>query len=601
MIAVVVASLSMVAAGAVAAPAATAADVDLAVNVSSDRAIYAVDQSAVYTVRIDNRSDQQTAAGATVALDVPNMLNSGLAWETSASAVSGGGGAAAPQNFVRSADGRTVTATLPALPAGGWISFALTAPGNPANGVTGALTVTATVTPAAGDTDVHVATDSATAGVVIKALPADYATSITGYPTAGVADGATITADVSIVNTGVRNNLRSTLSLAGELGTGTKLVSAVLLSGPAAAPTLTSDTAGRIDVGNLPAGTTSVVRFTIAVGAACNVAGTPRTLTLTSAVAPSGGVAEAVALNGDNTASATFSVLTPACRASDVRTDSLTQVTPASGALPHDGPFAFEAAYSNTGPDAAPSTIRFTLGWATGEGGPSMDADPVCVAAGGAVCPTSWEITPTVTPGTPGIPTSRGQSAVTAVGSGAVVPTGGTLTITYSGTGGAADDLICGDPAGSVLTSVTAAPSFTDADATNNFMNLAPGEQIGIACGISHDLRLTVPWYRNDPAGTPLPQTTVDFEPGDTAYFDITALNASNPDQGGLGEAGTAPMWTSTGTPSSATSASTRIRTSSPAISSSTSPTRATCSGSRIPGPCSSTRILSTTSSATTR
>jgi hypothetical protein len=529
--------------GGIAGPA-VAAPVDLTVNVTSDRGSYASDQPAVYTVRVDNRTDQAAAGGATVVLDVPNMAGSTSAWETSVSAVATGGGAASPSGFTRSADGRSVTATLPTLPPGGWVSYALTAPGNPANAVRGSLTVTASVIPGVGDTDVSAATDTSTVGVVIVSKPADYATSIAGYPTTAVADGATFTADVSVVNSGVGNNLTDALSLGGTLGTGAWIIGATLVSGPGPEPTVTPGTTASVAMPGMPAGSTNVIRLTIAAGATCNVDGSPRAMTLTSTVtavsSSNGGVAEPAAQNGDNTAVATVSVVTPVCLESDVSVTSLTKTAPA-GAIDHDGPFEFEAVYTNTGPDTAPSEVSFSLNWNTGNGAPSLDADPVCVASGGAVCPTSWTIAQNVNPGTPGIPGSRGSSSVSAVGVGASVPAGGTLTIVYSGTGGAVDNLICGDSEGTVGTAIRAGSAFFDSDQLNNDESQFVWERVGIGCGINHDLQLEVDRYLNDPNATPLPSGTQDVAPGDTVYFDITAANVSNPDQGGLGVAGTAP------------------------------------------------------------
>lgn len=538
---IVAGSLAFAAAFGVAAPA-SAAEVDLTVNVTSDRGSYAADAPAIYTIRVDNRSDRATATGATVVLDVPNMAGSAVAWSTAVSGVAMGGGAAAPTSFAVSDAGRSVTATLPSIPGRGWVSYSLTAPGNPANGISGSLTVTARVAAAVGDTDVDTATDTATVGVVILPRPADYSTSIANAPTTGVADGATVTVDVAVVNTGVTNNLRSSLALTGDLSGVAQIIAATLLSGPGASPTLTPGTTGQLDVSGMPSGSTSVFRVEIQVGATCTPTGNPRNLTLASTVAPVGGVAEDVSLNADNTASAAFSVLTPVCLEADVSVTSIAQTVPTSGAIPHDGAFGFVAEYTNTGPDTAPSTIDFVLTWATGEGAPTLSADPACVATGGAVCPTSWLIESSANAGTPGQPGDRGTSSVAAIGSGAVVPAGGTLTITYSGIGGAADALICGTRTGSALTSITADPSFADADPLNNFDDVFPTEDIGVECGISRDFQVEVPWFKNDPDSTPLSQAgSVSFAPGDVAYFDITGINASDPDQGGLGIAGTAP------------------------------------------------------------
>lgn len=523
------------------AGAAVAAEVDLTVNVSSDRGSYAVDQSAVYTVRVDNRTDRPTAAGATVVLDVPNMAGSTSAWDTSVSAVATGGGAAAPTGLVRSADGRSVTATLPTLPAGAWVSYALTAPGNPANGVSGSLTVTARVAAGPGDTDVSSATDTSTVGVVIVAKPAGYATSITGYPGAAIADGATFTADVSVVNSGVTNTLRDTLTLAGTLGQGARIVDAMLVSGPGPVPTVTPGSTSQLAMPGMPGGSTNVIRVTIAAGESCNATGEVRSMTLTSTVTPTGGIAEPAAQNGDNTAVATISVLTPACLQSDVSVTSLTQTVPATGAIPHDGPFGFEAVYTNTGPDTASGEIRFTLNWATGEGAPSLAADPACVAAGGAICPTSWTVEQNVVAGSPGIPSSRGSSSASAIGVGASVPPGATLTIDYAGTGGAQDTLICGSRTAAVTTGIQPGAAFVDANTLNNQTSNLATDDVGIGCGIDHDLQLEVTRHLGDPSSAPLPSGTRDVAPGDTVYYDISAINASNPDQGGLGVAGTAP------------------------------------------------------------
>ncbi len=322
--------------------AASAATVDLTINVTSDKGTYAIDDAAVYTIRVDNRSDRETAAGATVVLDVPNMAGSSSDWATSVSAVTTGGGADAPTAFVRSTDGQKVTATLPSLPAGGWVSYALTAPGNPANGVHGSIVVSATVAPAAGDTDVELRTNTSTVGIVVYEEIADYSTTLGGYPGSAVADGATFTADVTFWNPGVSNTLAGSLELAGDLADGSRIVDIELLSGVGPALAITPGTAVSIPMDAMVSGASNVYRVSIAAGATCTATGTSRTLTLTSSVTPAGGVVEPAGQNGDNIALASVSVLTPVCLEADVSVTSLAQTVPAAAAaLPAGGPFAF--------------------------------------------------------------------------------------------------------------------------------------------------------------------------------------------------------------------------------------------------------------------
>jgi len=522
--------------------AASAANVDLTVNVSSDTGTYAIDDAAVYTVRVDNRSDRDTAAGATVVLDVPNMVGSSSNWDTAVSAVSTGGGADAPTGFVRSTNGQTVTATLPSLPAGGWVSYALTAPGHPASGVTGSITVSATVTPAAGDTDVELGTNTSTVGVVILDVLADYATTLGNYPGSSIADGGTFTTEVTFTNSGVGNTLAGSLGLSGDLADGSQIVGIELLSGVGPEPTITPSTSISIPMDAMDSGASNVYRVTIDAGATCTTAPDTRVLTLNSTVSHNNGVAEPAGLNSDNDATANVSALTPACLYSDVSVTLLEQTEPAAPAsIPAGGPFEFQAVYTNSGPDTATNEVVFTLGWPTGEGAPSFDVDPTCVATGGATCPTSWSLEQNVVEGVPGAENVRGSSSATATGSDAIIPPGETIIVTYTGIGGAEDTLICGSGDSLVDTRIAASSQFYDSDTTNNQETINVQGYVGVDCGINRDLQLEVPRYLNDPSSVATPTGTLVVSPGDTVYYDITASNESDPDQAGLGEAGTAP------------------------------------------------------------
>ncbi len=143
--------------------------------------------------------------------------------------------------------------------------------------------------------------------------------------------------------------------------------------------------------------------------------------------------------------------------------------------------------------------------------------------------------------GVAGSPLVRGSASATATGIGAVIPAGGTLTVTYTGTGGASDTLICGTDMSIADTRIQPASEFIDLDSTNNQAQRDVWADVGIDCGIDHDLQLEMPRYVNDPSGPAVPAGTLVVSPGDTVYHDITAVNASDPDQAGLGVAGTAP------------------------------------------------------------
>ena len=121
----VAAALTAVLAGVAAGGSAQAASVDLVVNVTSDRGVYSATDTAIYTVRVDNRGTESTSAPSTVTLTVPNTRSSLETWEQDVTCAPSGG-AVCPTGFTRS--NTTISAEIPSVPKNGSFSAPPLAP-----------------------------------------------------------------------------------------------------------------------------------------------------------------------------------------------------------------------------------------------------------------------------------------------------------------------------------------------------------------------------------------------------------------------------------------------------------------------------------------
>jgi hypothetical protein len=423
---------------------ASAASVELVVNVSTSQSVYAADATATYTVRVDNRGTQNTSVPSTVTLTAPNTQGGNAPWEQSVTCAAFAG-AVCPSAFTRSAD--TISADIPSVPATGYLVFTVSAPGVPSNRLRGAIAITATIAPQSGDVDVAQATDESSITILIGNPDARYSGTATGPSFADALSD--ITYDVVVSNDGSRNSLRPVLSLAAGEGSGTATATPVRLFGftgvecvaetvlglcanvralspfggllsPQPNPITLSGTTVQVGVIDMPAGSAVTLRLTVNPGRpSCNDAllDATRVLTLTNTVRnflSSSGLVEPPAQNPDNFSTVLTNLPAPPCVVGDLAVLSLSQLSAqAAAGVDVGGTFAFTATYTNlSGLLAIGAQTAFTAVWPVGPGA-VMDASATCVASGTAVCPTSHSAT-----------------GATVRGFGAQLPVGTDLTIT---------------------------------------------------------------------------------------------------------------------------------------------------------------------------
>ena len=522
---------------------ASAADVDLVVNVSTQQNVYLAEDVATYSVRVDNRGAQSTSVPSTVTLNVPNTRNTATAWEQSVTCEAFGGAVCPTSPFTRA--GETISASIPSIPVAGYVVFTVRAPGEASNNIRGPVQVTATVAPQAGDVDLETSTDESFISVLIASPDMRYGTTVTGPSTAAAV--STQTYDVVISNDGSKNSVYANIALVAGAGSGsatTTPIAGLALAGVECVnesvaglcanlrtvefssqlsptqpnPITVAGTSARLGFVDMPAGSSATLRLTVNTGRpACNdaVGSANRTLTLSSGVRwiLSRGAAEPATENSNNSGSVITNLPAPQCAIGDIATQSLQQPdAQASAGVTPGGPFSYTATYTNlSGSPALGAAPSLYLVWPGGEG--TVMATPTCVATGSAVCPTSWN-----------------ASGLGISGVGADIPVGGVLTITYTGTAGADDVTVCRPRPMAARASIQPPLNFRDTNYVpdgawvnnapslgNNGRQLLSQANVGSPCTQSHDdaVQLTGP-YTDNAATIPLNGPAV---PGQVLYF----------------------------------------------------------------------------------
>ena len=111
--------LSMVTLGA---PAARAAEVDLVVNIAANSVSYWVDEAEHFTTTVENRGSVDTTGPSVLTVSLPHMTEGAAAWDGTVTCVAAGG-AVCPASFTVSADRKTLTGTIPAVPTSGKLTI----------------------------------------------------------------------------------------------------------------------------------------------------------------------------------------------------------------------------------------------------------------------------------------------------------------------------------------------------------------------------------------------------------------------------------------------------------------------------------------------
>lgn len=545
-----IATLAVVASTLLALPA-QAASVDLVVNVSSDRGVYSATDTAVYTVRVDNRGTEATSGASTLSLTVPNTASSPVAWEQSVTCAPSGG-AVCPTGFARSTT--TISASLPSLPVGSSLVFTVRAPGWMLNFVRNSVAITATVAPAASDTDSQAATDQSVINVLIADPDVKYSTTATGPANAD--PQSTIYYDVVLRNSGEPDSIYADVTLTAGVGSGSAATPPIVdyrfggvaclnetggascanlraVSGGTIAvfpPAVLADGGQNAGVGvlDMPRDSSVTLRFAVQTGRpACTTgAAAFRQITLTDVVDSilQVGWPEPSAQEADNTATVVTNLPALPCTTGDVATVSLSQPSAqTTNGIALGGAFEHTALYSNlSGNTATSADIEFETYWPGSGARSTLDGSPACVPAGGATCPTSWQL-----------------NGASIRGVGAILPQGGSLSITYTGTGGGDDVTLCRPQSMGVNTRILPPLSFIDTNFVannvyttnqqtqgNNARRVITQTAVGSPCLDSHDDSVQQTGPFTDPAATiPLVGPAV---PGQVLYF-RTALTNQTP------------------------------------------------------------------------
>jgi len=549
-------------AGLLSAGAAFAANVDLAVNVSADKANYTATEIETYTVVIANRGPV-VANNASFTLDVPSSANSNLPWSSTITCVASGG-AVCPAAYTLPLTTTTVSGTVPSLPLNGKVTLTIKVPGSVTSNVSGAMRVVARVTPGAGDTNLDTSTDLSYIVVYIIPPRLGYGTAVAGPASAFASTQATYT--VVLQNTSVdTNDIVSRMSLAALPGTGSAPVPAGYLRGTkfnsitctgatggascanvvatASAPLqadllipqpsplvnrlkLNGDLKQSIGATQMPGGSTITLTVVVDIGvAACSTTGAPSTreLWLSSAMnyITVTGRSEFPFSPLDNSGVTTTTVAALPCAIGDLLVNGINQpAAQISNGVGPNAPFSYEVVYSNaSGAPANNVALNFSFAWPTS--GASLNT-PTCVAAVGAICPASYSL-------------SGGQSVAIAP----VMPAGGSLTITYTGISGGDTTQQCKPLYGTASAQIDPPADFQDTNFDQTFPLFQTGANrqgnnsyqaetqanIGVPCAPSYDAVATIAGPYSDYAATIL--APMPLQPGQWVYFRSSASNAA--------------------------------------------------------------------------
>lgn len=537
--------------------AASAASVDLVVNVASDKASYTASETQTYTVVLTNRGPGN-ATNASFSLNVPSTQGSTQPWNTGVGCVASGG-AVCPTAYALSPS-TTLGATVPSLPMNGKLILTVPAPGTPASQVSGGMNVVAGIAPGSADTNADGSTDTSNIFVYIAPPQLSFGTTVAGPAAVATPGNTQGTYTVVLQNTGTdTNSFFSNLALAASQGTGSasslpylpgtrfNSISCTGATGGASCANLVATNSGgfilspqpnplvdpaststslAVGATQMPGGSTITLTVVVDVGTSIcstNGAGDNRVLSLSSGVGNinPGGAAEQPLSAADNTATQTTTVGAAQCAIGDLLVNGIAQpAAQTSNGLGPNAPFSYTATYSNaSGATAANIPLDFSFSWPTG--GVVMNT-PTCVASGAAVCPGTYSI-------------SNGVASAVAPS----IPVGGSLQITYTGTSGPDTTRRCRPLAADVRTSIRPPNEFQDTNYNqidplyqvnanrmgNNSYEVITQADIGVACTASYDAVITKSGPYLDLAATipaPLPLTA-----GQYVYFKVTATNAA--------------------------------------------------------------------------
>lgn len=542
---------------------ASAASVDLVVNVAADKASYAAAELETYTVVLTNRGPA-AATNATFSLNVPSTGSSAAAWNSGVSCVASGG-AVCPASYTLPLGGTTLSGTVPSMPVNGKLTLTVPAPGSVASYVSGGMNVVATVAPGPADTNADTSTDTSNIFVYIAPPQLGYATAVAGPANIAAPGNTQATYTVVLQNTGAdTNDIVSRMTLAIAQGTGSASSLGYLPGTRFNSITCTGATGGAscanvvatvndpypatiispqpmllvnftnyngdleqsIGATQMPGGSSLTLSVVVDVGiAACstNGPGDNRVLTLTSELAPispSGGY-ENPSSPADNTAVQSTTVGAQLCGQGDLVLNGITQPpSQATNGVGPNAPFSYTVTYSNASGVAATNVpVGFSLLWPTTAA--SLNA-PSCTPSGGAQCPASYSLT-------------GGSSGAVSPS----MPVGSSLQITYTGTSGADTTQQCKPLYAVAQASISPPSDFLDTNYNqtspvyqtnqnrmgNNSYQVVTQGNIGVPCTPSFDAAATKSGPYLDLAATipaPLP-----LKPGQYVYFKISVTNAA--------------------------------------------------------------------------
>lgn len=538
-----------------------AAQVDLTINIVSDKANYTSSEIETYTVTMVNRGSGD-ATNSSFDVTVPNTRNATIPWNTTITCVASGG-AVCPSSYTLPIGTTKLSGVIPTMPVDSKIVLTMPTPGTPASYVSGKMSVEANIFAGIGDTNIQTISDKSNIDVYIIPANIQYSTTIPSAPVTLPAPGNTqATYTVTIDNTGDdMDSIHDQIAFATAQGSGSASSLAYISGVKFNSITCTSATGGAscsnvVQANNFgqvisPETTTllnstltgpqyvvaknmpghSSITLTVVLDIGSTVCSTltatdSRNLSLTSTVgyAATIGLTESTpATPADNTTTVTTQIGSLPCGVGDLRLASITQdaTQTASGVGP-SSPYSYTVTYVNDGTsinDAINVPITFSSTWDTA--GSSLDPSPTCVATGGAVCPTSYTIS--------------GSSATAIVPS---MPIGSNIQVTYTGTSGPNSTTLCQPRYGKAQATITppsdyrdtnynpsSIPQYTTGSATqgNNAYQLVTQHNIGVPCAPSYDVAVTKTGPFLDQAGTilaPLP-----LAPDQWVYFKTSFTN----------------------------------------------------------------------------
>ena len=533
----VAAGAALMGAAALALPA-LAADVDLAINISPDKASYNNSDNAQVTVTVANRG-QNVASNASVQVDLGFRLVSGLNLSAVPCSASG---AVCPSAYTQGGNGQ-ISFVVPMVAPGGQVQVLLPVRWfNPGTWPDPTL-LTAVVSAGAGDQEIKPDTNVATSNILVEGAAPNLSVQV--QPAVTLVNGD-LQFDVVLKNDGnspAALNLKTSLPNTAQFTPGSQILSMACQGGAGGAscaqlsnvqyintwaPGSISDPAN-VGVMLLPASPgnpgTLTLRYVVRPGAPlCNAGGgAQRSLGFKAQIGVLNNVAppmpfEPAGHTADNTSTQTVAYTAPACATGDL---SVASITGPSSTNPNTA-YSYTVNYSHASAGASPgaavgATVSGRFLWPIGGG---VINSVTCTGSGGAVCPASF--------------TTSGGSFSGVAGS---FPAGGGLALTVNVTTGADSSTICKPQYAVLQADVTPPNTFGDTNYNpssnpayqnntqtkgNNAYQISPQANVGVACAPSYDLKVSKQGPFKDAAAT---QLATSVQPGDWVYFKLSMTN----------------------------------------------------------------------------